>query len=280
MGKSCADAIRECGFEVSEIDVDFDIVARLQEVRPDAAFNALLGRGGEDGAIQGLLEWMRIPYTHSGVLASALCMNKAHARYVYKQYGLPVAEAKLVHRKSLSSSHPMDPPYVIKPNSEGSSVGVQFVFDDGTRPPTESSNWSEWLLVEEFVRGQDLTVGVFQDKPVSVTAIHSPNSLYDYESKHRRKGVTYTSPAPLPAEVSAACLKFAETAHKALGCRFTSRTDFRWDSEKGADGLIILETNTQPGIGVMGSFDDQLTGAGITLPEFCRALLEDASLNR
>ena len=281
MGKSCAAALRESGLEVTEIDAGFDVVEQLQVTQPDVVFNALMGRWGEDGAIQGLLEWMQIPYTHSGVLASAIGMDKARSRAVYQQWDLPVAEGRLMHRDALGSDHPMAPPYVLKPNSEGSSIGIHFVLYDTTPPPTGALDLPEWLLVEKYVPGQDLTVGVVRDKALLVTAIETAKGVWDYDSKYSIGEAQLITPAELPEAITAICLDLAEAAHRALGCRFISRTDFRWDKDKGRDGFVVLETNTQPAIGFGGgSFDSQLAHAGISLAELCGWLIEDASLRR
>ena len=281
MGRNCAAALREGGFDVVEIDAGADVVERLQEARPDVAFNALMGRWGEDGTIQGLLEWMQIPYTHSGVLASAVGMDKARSRAVYRQCGLPVAEGKLLHRDELGDGHPMAPPYVLKPNAEGSSIGIHYVLDESTPPLTQAADLPAWFLVEKFVPGQDLTIGVIHDKALCVTAIETVKGVWDYEAKYGSGKAQIVTPAALPEDITALCFELAEAAHRALGCRFISRTDLRWDAAKGREGFVVLETNTQPAIGFDGgTFDRQLEHAEITLAELCRWLVEDASLRR
>lgn len=282
MGRNCAAALREAGYDTVEIDAGYDVAERLLEAKPDVTFNALMGRWGEDGAIQGLLEWMQIPYTHSGVLASAVGMDKARSRAVYRDAGLPVAEGRLLHRDELAAGHPMAPPYVLKPNAEGSSIGIHFVLDDETPPLTGGAELPEWFLVEKFAPGQDLTVSVVRDKGFCVSAIKTARGVWDYDSKYHIVEAEVITPAALPEDIRATCYELAEAAHRALGCRFISRSDLRWDETKGQAGFVVLETNTQPAIGFAGggTFDRQLEHAGVSLAELCSWLVEDASLQR
>ncbi len=281
MGKNCVSALEGAEYDVIGIDAGDDVVEQLVAARADVAFNALMGRWGEDGAIQGLLEWLQIPYTHSGVNASAICMNKAASRAVYQANGLPVAKGHLIHRDRLIDGHPLDPPYVLKPNLEGSSIGIQFIWDKATPAPTPGPDMPEIVLVEELVPGVDLTVGVLRDRGFGVTQIETESGVWDYQSKYSQPHARYMTPAALPPDITARCLELGEAAHHALGCRFISRTDLRWDESKGLDGFTVIETNTQPAIGFEGgTFDSQLAAKNLTLSELCHLLVQDASLRR
>jgi D-alanine-D-alanine ligase len=271
--------LREEGFEVVEIDAGEDLAARLLDVQPDVVFNALHGRWGEDGCVQGLLEWMRLPYTHSGVLASSLAMDKDRSKRTFANANLPIAKSILVDRVAASNAHPMDPPYVVKPNNEGSSVGVYLVDEGANGPAQLSDDMPDVVMVEEFVRGRELTVAVMDDKALTVTDILT-TGWYDYDAKYVEGGSTHVLPADLPEDVFAACLDIAERAHKALGCKGVSRADFRWDDEKGLDGLILLEVNTQPGMTPTSLAPEQAAYCGISFGKFCRWLVEDASCAR
>jgi len=278
-GRECAGALRRAGYQVSEIDAGRDLAARLDAVAPDVAFNALHGRWGEDGCVQGLLEWRGLPYTHSGVLASALAMDKARARAVYAAHGLPVAEGRLCARAEIVAGHPMDPPYVVKPNNEGSSVGVHVVAEGANRPPALGPDDPETLLVERFVPGRELTVSVMGERALAVTDIVT-EGWYDYGAKYRAGGSRHVVPAEIPGGVAEACLTHALAAHRALGCRGLSRTDFRWDEGLGIDGLILLETNTQPGMTPTSLAPEQAARCGIGFEALCVWLVEDASCDR
>ncbi len=279
-GRECAAALRKIGFEVVEIDADVDVSARLDRAKPDVVFNALHGRWGEDGCIQGILEWMQIPYTHSGVLASSLAMDKQRAKAVFAGEGIPCAEGRLLAKSSLGHAHPMDPPYVLKPNNEGSSVGVRIVPEGANAPGELVSFASECVMAERFVPGLELTVSVMLDKPLTVTEIQTHRDWYDYEAKYAPGGSRHVLPAEIPGEVFDACLDCALRAHCALGCRGLSRSDFRWDDRLGVDGLFILETNTQPGMTPTSLSPEQAAACGIEFGELCRQLVEDASCSR
>lgn len=278
-GRECAVALRAEGFEVVEIDAGQDLAARLLDVQPYVVFNALHGRWGEDGCVQGMLEWMRLPYTHSGVLASSLAMDKERSKRTFANENLPTAKSILVDRVAASNAHPMDPPYVVKPNSEGSSVGVYLVAEGANGPAQLSSDMPETVMVEAYVRGRELTVTVMDDKALTVTDIQT-SGWYDYDAKYVEGGSTHIVPADLPAEIFAACMDYAERAHKALGCRGISRTDFRWDDTRGLDGLFLLETNTQPGMTPTSLAPEQAAYCGISFGKLCRWLVEDASCSR
>lgn len=278
-GRECAKALREAGFEVTELDAGPDLAARLTELKPDVAFNALHGRWGEDGCVQGMLEWLKIPYTFSGVLASALAMDKTRAKDAYRAAGLPVAASRVVPRAEAEAGHVMEPPYVVKPNNEGSSVGVHIVPKGANAPPRLGPSAPEQVMVESYVAGRELTVTVMGERALTVTDILS-DGWYDYHAKYAVGGSRHVVPAELPQEIFDACLDYAARAHRALGCRGISRSDFRWDEEKGLAGLVILETNTQPGMTPTSLAPEQAAQCGYPFPEFCRWIVEDASCNR
>jgi D-alanine-D-alanine ligase len=277
--RGCIAALREAGYQVAEVDAGADLCARLQEISPDVVFNALHGRWGEDGCVQGLLEWLRIPYTHSGVLSSALAMDKDRAKAAYRAAGLPVVESVLAPRDEVRARHVLPPPYVVKPNNEGSSVGVYLVNEAANAPPQLSDAMPEVVMVETFAPGRELTTTVMGDRALTVTDILT-DGWYDYDAKYKPGGSRHVIPADLPPEIFAACLDYALRAHDALGCRGVSRTDFRWDEARGLDGLILLETNTQPGMTPTSLVPEQAQAAGISFPELVRWMVEDASCDR
>jgi D-alanine-D-alanine ligase len=278
-GSACASALRREGFAVVEIDAGPDLVQALRDARPDVAFNALHGRWGEDGCVQGVLEWLGIPYTHSGVLASALAMHKARAKQVFAQAGLPVAASLLASRAEVRRAHPMPPPYVVKPVNEGSSVGVYHVHRDANGPAQVSDDMPETLMVEAYVPGRELTVTVMGDRALAVTDILA-DGWYDYHAKYAPGGSRHVVPAEIPEAVTAACLDCALRAHDALGCRGVSRADFRWDEARGLDGLFLLEINTQPGMTPTSLVPEQAAFRGIGFGELVRWMVEDASCSR
>ncbi len=278
-GKECAAALREAGFEVIEVDAGRDLPARLSELSPDVVFNALHGRWGEDGCVQGILEWMQIPYTHSGVLASSLAMDKQKSKEVYRTAGLPVVESIIASAKEVSTTHVMRPPYVVKPNNEGSSVGVYLVHQDANGPPKLGPEMPQNVMVEAFIPGRELTTSVMGDRALGVTDIIT-DGWYDYHAKYADGGSRHEVPANVPPDIYSACEDYALRAHAALGCRGLSRTDFRWDEAHGLDGLFLLETNTQPGMTPTSLSPEQAQMAGIDFPELCRWLVEDASCDR
>lgn len=278
-GRECAKALREAGYKVTELDAGPDLAARLADLKPDVAFNALHGRWGEDGCVQGLLEWLRIPYTHSGVLSSALAMDKTRAKAAYRAVGLPVVESVIAPKAEVEARHVLAPPYVVKPNAEGSSVGVYIVREQANGPPVLSAEMPEEVMVETFAPGRELTVSVLGDRPLTVTDILT-DGWYDYHAKYTPGGSRHVLPAEVPAEIFDACMDYAVRAHVALGCRGVSRTDFRWDETRGLAGLILLETNTQPGMTPTSLTPEQAAHCGIGFPALCRWIVEDASCNR
>jgi len=261
-----------------------DLAAQLNAARPDVVFNALHGRWGEDGCVQGLLELMQIPYTHSGVLASALAMHKQRAKDVYAAAGLPIVKSIVVDRKAAAREHLMEPPYVVKPVNEGSSVGVFIIRKGDNRPPAElgSDKWdlSNLMMVEEYVPGRELTVAVLGSSALAVTEISTNLQFYDYEAKYAPGGSIHTLPARIPAAVATEAMRLAERAHAALGCRGVSRTDFRYDDTAGKHRLVVLETNTQPGMTPTSLVPEQAALNGMSYRALCRWIVEDASCDR
>ena len=278
-GRECARALRMAGYQVEVLDAGPDLPQRLVEMAPDVVFNALHGRWGEDGCVQGLLEWLRIPYTHSGVLASALAMDKIRTKAAYQSAGLPVVESVLASKAEVMARHLLPAPYVVKPYNEGSSVGVYLVMENANSPPQLSDKMPEMVMVETFAPGRELTVSVLGDRAFCVTDILT-DGWYDYDAKYKPGGSRHVCPAELPAEIEAACRDYALRAHDVLGCRGLSRTDFRWDEARGLDGLVLLETNTQPGMTPTSLSPEQAAEAGFTFPDLCRWLVEDASCDR
>ncbi|MDQ2091571.1 D-alanine--D-alanine ligase [Marimonas arenosa] len=278
-GTGCAEALRSEGFDVTEVDAGRDLPAVLAELKPDVCFNALHGRWGEDGCVQGVLEWMGIPYTHSGVFASALAMDKERAKAAYVAAGLPVVDSRLACRDEIAARHVMEPPYVVKPYNEGSSVGVYIVHEAANGPPKLAADMPEILMVEQFAPGRELTTAVMGDRALTVTDILT-DGWYDYDAKYKEGGSRHICPAELPQEIFAACLDYAGRAHEALGCKGVSRTDFRWDEARGLDGLVLLETNTQPGMTPTSLVPEQAEACGMTFGQLCTWIVEDASCNR
>ena len=278
-GRECATALRNEGYDVVEIDAGPDVASVLQTEKPDVVFNALHGRWGEDGCFQGILEWLRIPYTHSGVLASALAMDKIRAKRAFEEAGLPVVEGRLVSREEVRGAHPMEPPYVVKPYNEGSSVGVYLVHEGANGPAQVSDEMPDVLMVERYVPGRELTTAVLGGRAFGVTDIIA-KGWYDYHAKYSPGGSRHVIPAEVPDEISRACLDYAVRAHDALGCRGLSRTDFRWDESRGLDGLVLLETNTQPGMTPTSLAPEQAAHAGMSFGALMRWMVEDASCSR
>lgn len=283
-GSCCAAALREIDeYEVLELVADRSVANTLKDLSPDVVFNALHGRWGEDGCIQGLLEWLKIPYTHSGVLASSICMNKEKTKLVYSLANLPCPKSIINSiNKTLFETLP-DSTYVIKPINEGSSLGIRFI-SKGTNDLTKSGDeFLENFMIEQFIPGKDLTVTVLgsgdNSKALAVTDIIT-DGWYDYNSKYSPGGSIHVLPADIPLDIKDLCLAFAKRAHQQLGCRGISRTDFRWDQTKGKDGIYLLETNNQPGMTPTSLAPEQASFCGISISELCSRLVEDASCNR
>jgi len=286
-GEACAKALQDEGYRVTQVDVGRDVAARLAAIEPDVCFNALHGRYGEDGCIQGLLEMLGIFYTHSGVLASALAMHKERAKAVLREADVPVAESRVVSRAEAAKGHVIAPPYVIKPPAEGSSVGVYIVGADQAHPPQElhSADWAlgEELMVERFIPGRELTCAVMGDEALGVIEIQPAEGLsfYDYESKYAPGGSIHVLPAVLKPNVYQLVQKLSLAAHRALGCRGVSRSDFRFDDRpEGSGELICLEVNTQPGMTSTSLVPELAAYGGRSFGELVRWIVEDASCNR
>ncbi|RKF14807.1 D-alanine--D-alanine ligase [Roseovarius spongiae] len=278
-GHECAAALRDEGFDVVELPAERDLAMRLNDVAPDVVFNALHGRWGEDGCVQGLLEWLQIPYTHSGVLASALAMDKQASKAAYRAAGLPVVESVIAPRDEVRARHVMAPPYVVKPNNEGSSVGVYIVHEAANAPPQLAQDMPDAVMVESYAPGRELTTTVMDDRALTVTDIVT-DGWYDYSAKYEPGGSRHVVPADIPADIFDLCMDYALRAHRALGCRGVSRTDFRWDEARGTEGLILLETNTQPGMTPTSLSPEQARATGMSFGEMCRWMVEDASCLR
>jgi D-alanine-D-alanine ligase len=284
-GKACADAAERAGYRVSRIDVTRDIARALADLKPDAALNVLHGRPGEDGTLQGLLEILGIPYSHSGVLASALAMQKDIAKTVLKAAGVPVPAGVAVSRAEAAKKHLLPPPYVIKPVAEGSSVGVFIVREDLKHPPQEltRADWAfgDRVLVEPYIPGKELTCAVMGDKALGVIEIVAATKFYDYEAKYAPGGSKHLLPAPVVPAVYEECRRLSLLAHRALGCRGVTRADFRYDdSAAGLGGLACLEVNTQPGMTETSLVPEMAAHAGIDFDDLVRWMIEDASLDR
>lgn len=278
-GRECAKALREEGYDVTELDAGQDIAERLRALAPDVVFNALHGRWGEDGCVQGILEWLHIPYTHSGILASSLAMDKERTKDVYRAHGLPVVPSLLASKADVSAEHVMAPPYVVKPYNEGSSVGVYIVQEAANGPPKLDENMPETVMVEAYAAGRELTTTVMGDQALTVTEIIT-EGWYDYDAKYTEGGSRHVCPADIPQDIFDLCMEYAVTAHQALGCRGVSRTDYRWDEARGAEGLVLLETNTQPGMTPTSLSPEQARAVGMSFGALCAWMVEDASCLR
>ena len=282
-GRQVAAALRQAGYDVVPVLVDHDlsaVIAALQP-RPDAVFNALHGRFGEDGIIQGVLDWLGIPYTHSGVRASALAMDKAAAKTLFAAAGLPVADGRMVDIAELERHDPLPLPYVVKPANEGSSVGVAIIRAGDNRRAAVAAEWrfGPQAMVEEFIPGRELTVGVLGDRALAVTEILADaGAFYDYASKYAEGGSRHVVPAAIHPATAARALEVALAAHRALGCRGASRADFRYDDTDGEPGrLVLLEVNTQPGMTATSLLPEQAAHRGIGFPQLCAWMVENAA---
>ena len=290
-GAACADALRNIGYDVSEIDVTYALWEQLKAVEPDVVFNALHGDWGEDGRVQGVLDMYGTPYTHSGVMASALAMDKHRAKHVLKSVGITVADGGLFNRMDVAKSHPIATPYVVKPNGQGSSKSVYIVKDDSSNQRAAIANdkaMGEEVVVEAYIPGRELTVAVKDGKAICVTeiiAVESDNGWYDYEAKYGEAAARHQCPADLPDYVTAICLDWAARAHNALGCRGISRADFRFNDENCKEDnvvnkIVMLEVNTQPGMTPTSLVPEQAEFVGVDFEQLCRWMVEDASWPR
>ncbi|MCF6275382.1 MAG: D-alanine--D-alanine ligase [Robiginitomaculum sp.] len=291
-GRAVDAALSEQGFKTVTIDVGQDLWAQLSRINPDVIVNCLHGEWGEDGRVQGVLDLFGKPYTHSGVLASALAMDKHRAKIVLKAAGIRVPVGKLIARKLAAQKHVMAPPYVIKPNAQGSSGGVYIVMEGAKRPPLDiamNEKMGSLVLVERFAPGRELTVSVMNGKALCVTEIVANSEFYDYEAKYADGGSSHIVPAKIPDLVADICMKWAETAHKALGCRGLTRSDFRYNDEKISkkstkkdivNKIVMLELNTQPGMTPKSLAPEQAEATGMNFRQLCRWIVEDATWPR
>jgi D-alanine-D-alanine ligase len=284
-GRGCSQALRNAGYRVTEIDVARDVAAVLAELKPDVAFNALHGTFGESGMIQGLLELLEIPYTHSGVLASALAMDKHQAKIMFKAAGIPVTDHLVLPRQEVGRTHVMTPPYVVKPIADGSSFGVFIVKAGQEHPPQEilGEDWNggEEIMVERYIPGRELTCAVMGDVALGVTEIVTDLAFYNYEAKYIKGGSRHLIPAPVSSKIYDKVQKMSLKAHAALGCRGVTRADFRFNDAAGVDGeLVCLELNTQPGMTETSLVPEQARHAGHSFEELVSWMVEDASCNR
>ena len=280
-GRECAAGLAEAGYKVTTVDVrdDLTVVLKALNPKPDLVFNALHGRYGEDGTIQGVLDWLGIAYTHSGVLASALAMDKTVAKRLFESAGLRCPAGQLVHRSAVQAGDVLARPYVVKPNNEGSSVGVTIVRQGNNALPFSGIDWpfGDQVLVEPYIPGRELTVGVMGDRPLAVTELRPRQGFYDYTAKYTEGRTEHLVPAPLPPAVYEAALQSALTAHKVLGCRGVSRADFRYDDSKdNPSGLYLLEVNTQPGMTPLSLVPEQARYLGISFSELVGWIAEQA----
>jgi D-alanine-D-alanine ligase len=284
-GTACASALERLGYKVTRVDVGRDVASVLAALKPDAALNLLHGRPGEDGTIQGVLEILGIPYSHSGVLASALAMQKDRAKIAFRDAGVPTPEGTVISRYEAAKSHVMAPPYVIKPIAEGSSVGVFIVTEAHAHPPQElyRDDWTfgEMVLCERYIAGKELTCAVLGEEALDVIEIVPTVRFYDYEAKYAPGGSRHLLPAPVSPNVYQLVRRFSLLAHRALGCRGVSRADFRYDDRmEGTQGLVCLEVNTQPGMTETSLVPELAAYSGMRFEELVRWMVEDASLNR
>jgi D-alanine-D-alanine ligase len=281
-GKAVERALKGRGHDVRLIDVKRDLPALLRalEPRPDVVFNALHGHGGEDGTIQAVLDMLGLPYTHSGVLPSAVAMSKPMTKRVLASHGVPSPRGIVAPRDEVATRHVMAPPYVVKPAAEGSSVGVRIVRADDNAPPLDVAGWTfgAEVLVEEYIAGRELTVGVMGDRALTVTEISHSHGFFDYDAKYTAGHATHVLPAPVPPAVFDEAMRLALVAHQALGCRGISRSDFRYDdSRPGTEGLMFLEINTQPGFTPVSLVPEQAEHLGIPFADLCEWLMEHAA---
>ena len=287
-GAACAKALAALGHDVFTVDVGHDLAAVVTELaakEPDVAFNALHGRFGEDGCIQGVLELLRIPYTHSGVLASALAMDKPTARKLFMQAGLACAEGRVCTRAEVTSGHVMAPPYVIKPLNEGSSVGVEIVFEGDDVPPARNWPFGDMVLVERYIPGREVQVAVMGERALGAIEIRPKGRFYDYEAKYTEGKADHLMPAPIGDKAYAEALRIGATAHAALGCRGVTRTDLRYDDTSAASRdamgrFVVLEVNTQPGMTPLSLVPEIAAHVGIGFGQLVSWMVEDASCPR
>lgn len=280
-GAAVAKGLEASGYRVTTFDVKDDLASQLVRLKPDVVFNALHGQYGEDGCVQGMLELLKIPYTHSGVMASALAMNKAFARKIFTAAGLHVAEGRLARKDELIGKDPMKRPYVVKPISEGSSVGVKlFLEQDNFFFTPENWPYGEEVLVEQYIPGREITVAVLEDEALGATELRVESGFYDYDNKYTAGRTTHICPAPLSKQKYDEVLQMALTAHRALGCRGLSRSDFRYDDTQGEGVFTILEVNTQPGMTPLSLAPEIANYAGMSFNELVDRMVKLARLGQ
>jgi D-alanine-D-alanine ligase len=281
-GRGVTEALESRGHRVTPIDMDRNVAARLAEAKPDIVFNALHGVPGEDGTVQGMMDLMGIPYTHSGLQTSVIAIDKELTKHALVPHGIPMPGGRIVKSAELYEADPLARPYVLKPVNEGSSVGVAIVTDDGNygNPISReaSGTWQQFesLLAEPYIRGRELTAAVLGDRALMVTELVPKSGFYDFDAKYTEGMTEHVCPALIPPEITQLCLDLALKAHRLLGCRGTSRSDFRWDDEQGAEGLFLLETNTQPGMTPLSLVPEQAKHCGIDYAELVEIIIEDA----
>lgn len=283
-GKAVATALTQAGYRVTEVDAGRDLPRQLEDVNPDVAFNALHGRWGEDGCVQGVFEVMGLPYTHSGVMASALAMNKPVAKALFAGAGLPVAEDKVIDAKTLFAGEPLPRPFVVKPLDEGSSVGVVIVRDGDNLSPDKPGPWQSntRVMVERYVPGRELACTVIDDEATAIVELRPKRGFYDYEAKYEDGITAHLLPAPLADTVTEAVQRITLTAHQTLGCRGVTRADLRFDDTSGGtpDDLVLLEINTQPGMTPLSLAPEMAAHQGLSFEALVTWMVEDASCPR
>lgn len=281
-GNGVADALESLGHKVTRIDMGRDVAERLAQVKPDVVFNALHGTPGEDGTVQGMMDLMGLKYTHSGLVTSVIAIDKELTKQALVPQGIRMPEGTIVESEGLYAADPLARPYVLKPVNEGSSVGVAIVMEDGNygKPIGRDSEgpWKHFdrLLAEPFIRGRELTVAVMGDRALAVTELKPKSGFYDYDAKYTDGLTMHVCPAEIPEDIAAAAMDMALRAHQLLGCKGTSRSDFRWDDERGVDGLYLLEVNTQPGMTPLSLVPEQAKYCGISYAELCDRIVRDA----
>jgi D-alanine-D-alanine ligase len=281
-GEGVAKALESRGHRVTRIDMDREVAMRLHEARPDVVFNALHGVPGEDGTVQGLMDLMGLPYTHSGLQTSVIAIDKELTKHALVPHGVPMPGGRIVRSEELYEGDPLARPYVLKPVNEGSSVGVAIVTDESNYGnPIRRDAEGPWqrfdqLLAEPYIRGRELTAAVLGDRALMVTELVPKSGFYDFDAKYTEGMTEHVCPAQIPDEITRLCLEYALRAHRLLGCRGTSRSDFRWDDERGEEGLFLLETNTQPGMTPLSLVPEQARHCGIDYPELVEIIIADA----
>ena len=281
-GEDVAKALESLGHTVTRVDMDRNVAAVLEGIRPDIVFNALHGTPGEDGSVQGMLDLMQIPYTHSGMATSVVAIDKVLTKQVLMPHGIPMPGGLIVESENLYTADPMPRPYVLKPVNEGSSVGVAIITEDGNYGSPigreTAGPWQEFetLLAEPFIRGRELTTAVIGDEALGVTELVPKSGFYDYDAKYTEGMTDHVCPAEVPEEIAELCMTIALNAHRLLGCRGTSRSDYRWDDSRGAEGLYLLEVNTQPGMTPLSLVPEQAKQIGMSYPELVQRIVEEA----